>query len=66
MEETNNKNEEMRLIMREGEAVKQPVKEGTVLKDIKEHTEQERNTELLLSINKKLDMILAAQDISVE
>lgn len=62
-----NKDEEMmRLIMREGEAIQQEVKEGNVLENTKENTGQESNTELLLGINKKLDMILAAQDISME
>lgn len=62
MEET--KKSEMELLFTEGEKTEQVMKEGEVSKDVQEQKVQQKDTELLQSINQKLDLLLAAQNIS--
>ena len=62
MEET--KKSEMELSFTEGEKTEQIMKEGEVRKDVQEQKVQQKDTELLQSINQKLDLLLAAQNIS--
>lgn len=60
MEET----KEIELFITEGEAGKQIVNEGEIMEDAQVQEIQKKDTELLQSINQKLDLLLAAQNIS--
>lgn len=62
MEET--KKREMELSFTEGENTEQVINEGEVRKDVQEQKVQQKDTELLQSINQKLDLLLAAQNIN--
>lgn len=62
MEET--KKGEMELSFTEGEKTEQVINEGEVRKDVQEQKVQQKDTELLQSINQKLDLLLAAQNIN--
>ena len=56
-------NEEVVLMAEEGDPMEQTEKNGYILKDVKEQSGRERNTELLISIDRKLDLLLAARDM---
>lgn len=56
-------NEEVVLMAEEGDPMEQTEKNGNILKDVKEQSGRERNTELLISIDRKLDLLLAARDM---
>lgn len=56
-------NEDVVLMAEEGDPMEQNEKNGNILKDVKEQSGQERNTELLISIDRKLDQLLAARDM---
>ena len=59
---TENQNEELILLMEEGDPIGQAEKYGNILKDVKEQTAGGKDTELLLRIDGKLDALLAALD----
>ena len=59
---TENQNEELILLMEEGDPIGQAEKDGNILKDVKEQTAGGKDTELLLRIDGKLDALLAALD----
>ena len=59
---TENQNEELILLMEEGDPIGQAEKDGNILKDVKEQTSGGKDTELLLRIDGKLDALLAALD----
>lgn len=56
-------NEDVVLMAEEGDPMVQTEKNGNILKDVKEQSGRERNTELLISIDRKLDLLLAARDM---
>ncbi len=56
-------NEDVVLMAEEGNPMEQTEKNGNILKDVKEQSGRERNTELLISIDRKLDLLLAARDM---
>lgn len=60
---TENQNEELILLMEEGDPIEQAEKDGNILKDVKEQTAGGKDTELLISIDRKLDLLLAARDM---
>ena len=62
MEET--KKDEMELYIMEGEKTEQGTKIGEVLEDVRNQEMPKKDTELLQSIDQKLDLLLAAQNIS--
>ena len=56
-------NEDVVLMAEEGDPMEQTEKNGNIRKDVKEQSGRERNTELLISIDRKLDLLLAARDM---
>ncbi len=58
------KKDGMELSIMEGEKTEKGTREGEILKGVRKQETPQKDTELLKSINQKLDLLLAAQNIS--